>query len=225
MAKKDTSTKRIAVSKANAQMVAVAAIGSFITVFCIVASNYLLGIRSYQNKIIVADNTANNNFKFNVVAEKRLVNSYAKFVNQNPTLLGTPNSNTGYKYNNATIILDALPSQYDFPAMVTSVDKILQSNNFDVVSIGGTDQSASISGNNASTDPQPVAMPFSFTINNANYLSIQALFKELQKSIRPLQIDSLTLSGTDSSMDLTVNAHTYYQPSKIFKIGTETIPE
>lgn len=218
------STKRIAVSKANAQMVAVAAGAAFITVFCLVASNYMLGLRSYQSKIIAADYKADIQLKTDVSSEKILVRQYLKFVQQNPTLLGSQLVNTPQlKYNNATVILDALPSQYDFPALTTSVQKLLQSDNLNVVSIGGTDQSASIT-NDSTSDPQPVSMPFSFSIDSANYQSVQQLLQELQASIRPMQIDSLTMSGTDSDMTLAVNAHTYYQPKKVFKIGTEIIP-
>jgi len=225
MAQKEFLTKRIAVSKANAQTVAIAAVGAFITVFCLVASNYLLGINSYQSKIMAADNKADNQLKIDVSNEKQLVSSYNKFVSQNPTIIGVNSYNKPYLYNNATVILDALPSQYDFPALVTSVDKILQSDNFNIQSIGGTDEAGTITGDQASGNPQPIAMPFSFSISGANYSSIQTLFIQLEESIRPMQIESITLSGTDSSMNLSVNAQTYFQPSKVFKIATEEIPE
>lgn len=222
MAKNELSLKRIAVSKANAQMVIVAAIGAFITVFCLVASNYLLGIQSYQSKIIVADIAADNKLKSDVSAKNKLVQSYENFIQQNPTIIGAKTTTNPYKYNNATVILDALPSQYDFPALTTSVYKLLQSNNLSITSIGGTDQSATIS-NSPSSNPQPVSIPFSFSIDNASYQSVQALFVKMQESIRPLQIDNISLTGTDSNMTLSVNAHTYFQPKKVFKIGTETI--
>jgi len=222
MAKNEISLKRIAVSKANKQMVIIAAVGAFITVFCLVASNYLLGIQSYQAKIIAADISADNKLKSDVSAKNQLVQSYEKFIQKNPTITGAKTTNSPYKYNNATVILDALPSQYDFPALTTSIDKLLQSNNLSITSIGGTDQSATIS-NSPSSNPQPVAMPFSFAIDNANYQSVQTLFVKMQESIRPLQINNINLTGTDSNMTLTVNAHTYFQPKKVFKIGTETI--
>lgn len=222
MANNEISIKRIALSKANAQMIAVAAVCAFITVFCLVASNYLLGIRSYQSKIIAADSKADNQLKIDVAAKNKLVSSYENFVQKNPTVTGAKVQNSPYIYNNATVILDALPSQYDFPALTTSIDKLLQNNNVSIASIGGSDQSASVS-NAGSSNPQPVSMPFSFSIDNANYLTIQSLFTQMQESIRPLQIDNIALSGTDSNMTLSVNAHTYFQPRKTFKIGTETI--
>lgn len=221
--KANESLKKLALSKANVQIVAVSAVASFITVFCLVTANYLLGIRSYQSKIIAADNTAYSQLKTDVVAKNNLESSYQSFVQQNPNVLGTSIVNTpGYTYNNSTIILDALPSRYDFPAVVTSIDKMLQNGNFNVTSIGGTDASASTS-NTPESNPQPVSIPFTFTINQATYLSVQSLFSILQSSIRPMIVDSVTLSGQDSNMSISVTAHTYFQPAKLFSIGTETI--
>ena len=220
--KSELSLKKVALSKANVQIVAYTSAAAFITVFCLVAANYFLGIRSYQSKIITADNIAYNQLKADVTAKNKLVSDYENFVQQSPNILGSANTNSGYIYNNATIILDALPSRYDFPALTSTIAKILQSGNFNVTAIGGTDASATTS-NAASSNPQPVAIPFSFTITNTSYQSIQGLFQLLQNSIRPMQIDNITLSGTDASMTLTVSAHTYFQPGKEFKISTETI--
>lgn len=223
MAKPEISLKRMAISKSNAQTVTATAVSAFIVVFCLVASNNLLGLRSYRAKIINADNKADYQLKADVSAENNLINSYKRFVNQNPTIIGTNvSTNNGVDYNNATVILDALPSQYDFPALTTTIQKMLQINNFSVNSIGGTDESATMS-NTPSANPQPVEIPFTFSINNAAYGSIQQLFNTMESSIRPMQIDSMSLTGTDTSMSISVNAHTYYQPGKSFKIGTETI--
>ena len=220
--KEQASFKRLALTKANSQIVGVAAAAAFITVLCLGAANYFWGIRSYQAKIIAADTVADQHLKSDVSAKNRLVQAYSQFVGQSPNVLGKANTTGKYTYNNATVILDALPSQYDFPALTSSIQALLQNNNFDVTSIGGTDQSATVS-NAASSNPQPVAIPFSFSISNASYQSLQVLFQQMQESIRPLQIDNMTISGTDTNISLTVNAHTYFQPKKEFKIGTETI--
>jgi len=224
MSQKQPSPKRLALAKANTQTVIISAVSAFIIVFCIVAINYLLGLRSYQQKIIDADQLANNQLTIVNSNAQRLTSAYNSFVSKNPTIINKPVVSAPIRYNNATVILDALPSQYDFPAMITSIDKILQSDNLDVQSIGGTDQSTSTSSS-PSTNPQPVAMPFNFTIQNANYASLQTLFLQLELSIRPIQIQSINLSGTDSSMTLSVNAQTYFQPGKVFKIGSETISQ
>lgn len=225
MAKLEVSTKRLAISKANTQMIIVAAVAAFISVFCIVAADYLFNLQSYQSKVISADKTADRQLTLDVASENSLIKSYQQFVDQSQTVTGatTYKNNNGIVYNNATVILDALPSRYDFPALASSIAKLLNQGNFNASSIGGTDQSATMSVNTASPNPQPVAMPFSFVVSNTNYAAVQSLFQEMQSSIRPLQIDSLTLSGSDSDLTVTVNAHTYYQPQKIFTIQRETM--
>ncbi len=223
MKKSDISLKRVAISKSNARAVIVSAIAAFITVFCLVAADNLLGVRSYQSKILSADQAADNRLKLDVVAENDIVNSYKQFVQQNPTILGSSiSNNNNVDYNNATIILDALPSQYDFPALTTTIQNLLQKGGFNISSIGGTDQSSTVSSKPTS-NPQPVSIPFSFSITNASYSSVQQLFSTMQESIRPMQIDNITMSGSDSNMSITVSAHTYFQPGKKFTIGTETI--
>jgi hypothetical protein len=220
----EASTKRIAISKASLQMVVVMSIASFITIFGLVAANYLWGLKGYQSKIISADQKADTILKSDVASENQLVNSYKYFVNQPTNVIGGNSSiaGGGNNGNNATIVLDALPSSYDFPALTTSIAKLLQSENLDIASIGGTDESATVS-NAASSNPQPVSMPFSFEVNNADYTSIQNLLIEFERSIRPISIDSIDITGADSSMSVTVNAHTYFQPPKKFEIGSEVI--
>jgi hypothetical protein len=225
MAKLEASTKRLAITKANAQMLSVAVVAAFISVFCLVASSNLWTEHSFQSRVISADVKADNQLSADVKAEKAVVKSYEAFVNQPTNIIGgssTANSGTNIG-NNATIVLDALPSQYDFPALATSIGKILSNGNLNVTSIGGTDEASSYPSSNGTADPAPVEIPFSFEISNASYLSVQNLFQTLQKSIRPIVIDNITLSGTDTSMDLSVNAHTFFQPEKVFKLGTETI--
>ena len=221
--KPEMSLKKLALSKANAQIVAVTAIAAFITVFSLVGANYLLGLKSYQSRIITADHSADTNLKIDNVAKNRLVSAYETFVDQNPNILGSNNQNGSYVYNNATIILDALPSTYDFPALTSSLQKLQQSiGGLNLSSIGGSDESATISSA-PSSNPSPVPMPFTFTTNQTSYQAIQSLFSAMLSSIRPLQIDSISISGADTSMTLTVNAHTYFQPGKQFNITSETI--
>jgi hypothetical protein len=66
-------------------------------------------------------------------------------------------------------------------------------------------------------------MPFTLSITNANYDSVQSLVDMLQRSIRPIQVDTLSLSGGANSMQLSLTAHTYYQPEKDLKITTKVV--
>jgi hypothetical protein len=224
ISKLEISTKRLAINKANAQIVAVVGAASFITVFCLVASRAVWSQNQYQSRVTKADTAAHKQLVINEQSYTNLQNSYQAFISSPTNTIGGSSTGSGQNDgDNASIILDALPSSYDFPALTSSVEKILTNGNFTVSTIGGTDDQVAQQTNSQAANPQPVPMPFSFTVTNANYSSIQQLITTLQLSIRPIQIDSLTLSGGTNDMQLTVNAHTYYQPGKNLGITKQVV--
>src|SRR5665213_3281117 len=222
--KLEISTKRFAISKANAQMVAVTAAAAFVSAFCLVTANTLRGESGYQNRVLTAQQKAYNQLQANVSAVSKLDDSYKSFVSKPTNVIG--GSSTGIGANdgdNAKIVLDALPSQYDFPALTSSIEKVLTSLNMNVSSISGTDDELAQQSNQGGNTPQPVPMAFSFEVTQATYASVQQLLTTLQASIRPIQIDNLVLSGGSADMTATINGHTYYQPQINLTTTTETI--
>jgi hypothetical protein len=223
MAKLEISTKRLEIVKANAQIVTVVAIASFVTVFCLVASQAVWSQTQYQSRVTKADSVAHQQLLKNIQSFSNLSSSYQSFVAQSTNIIGgTINGTNPNDGDNARIILDALPSSYDFPALTSSIEKILSNGNFSVSGITGTDDQLTETSN-INPSPQPITMPFGFSVSNANYSDVQQLMTTLQQSIRPIQIDTLSLSGGANSMDLTVTAHTFYQPGKSLDIAKQEI--
>jgi hypothetical protein len=224
MPKVDISTKHVAINKANAQMVAVVAVASFITVFCLVASKAVLSQNQYQGRVSKAKEKAHQQLQKNIKAFDSLVVSYKAFDGTSTNVIGGNASGTGDNDgSNSKLILDALPSTYDFPALTSSLEKILHDQSLKIGSITGTDDQINQQSNSESSSPQPIAVPFSFTVNNANYSSVQQLIAKLQVSIRPIQVDKLTISGGANNMTLTVNGHTYFQPAKSLSITKQVV--
>lgn len=222
--KTEISTKRVAISKANAQMVAIVAVAAFVTVFCLVASKAVFGTNQYQSRVVKAKEKARNQLESNIASFSDLQKSYEAFTSTSTNVIGGTSQGTGDNDgDNSKIILDALPSTYDFPALTSSLEKIFRDQNLNVSSITGTDDQVAQQSNLSSPTPQPVEIPFSFTISNANYQSVTQLMSTLQKSIRPIQIDSLDVSGGAKNMTVTVKGHTYYQPAKSLKAQTKVI--
>ncbi|HEY5152740.1 MAG TPA: hypothetical protein VII55_02085 [Candidatus Saccharimonadales bacterium] len=216
--------KRIAISKANTQVVIIVAVAAFVTVFCLVASKAVLSQYSYQARVTTAKEKALKQLKENVTAFSSLSGSYQHFDSQPTNVIGGTKDGTGNNNGtNSQIILDALPPAYDFPALTSSLEKILTNGSFTITSITGTDDQLNQQSNTSSTTPQPVQMPFSFTVTNANYTSVQALMTTLQQSIRPIQVDTVELSGGVNNMSLTVGAHTYYQPATNLNITKKAV--
>jgi len=225
MAKLEISTKRLAISKANAQMVIALSVASFIVTFSLVSARALIGQEKYQAKVIDAKDKAAKQLKANAASVQELNNQYTKFIGQPVNIIGgrTSGGTGDNDGDNAKIVLDALPSQYDFPALTSSLEKLLTQHNFKISSIAGTDDQLAQQTNQDSPTPEAVAMPFTFTVKDANFSSVKDLMDVLQRSIRPMVIDSLSITGGENSMLLTVNAHTYYQPEKDLKIRTEVV--
>jgi len=224
MADTEILTKRMAINKSNAQMVIVVAVAAFVTVFCLFAAKALWSQNSYQARVTTAKEKAHKQLQENITAYSQLTKSYQAFVSTPNNVIGGLTAGTGPNDgNNGKIVLDALPPSYDFPALTSTLEKILTDRGFKVGSITGTDDQLNQQQNTSSNKPTPVPMPFTFSVSNVSYASVGQLVTALQQSIRPIQIDTMDLSGGASNMTLNITAHTYYQPSKSLKINKQVI--
>ena len=224
MAQARITPKRLAISKANAQILAIVCGAAFVSIFCLVASRALFSSNQYNARVTTAKEKANTQLTNNTKAFQQLAHSYDDFNQKDPNAIGGSTLGTGPNDgNNSKIILDALPSTYDFPAVTSSLEKILDDLHLKISSITGTDDQVSQQANQTSANPEAVPIPFTFTVDGANYDSLHGLVTKLEHSTRPIQVDSITLSGASSNMSLTLAAHTYYQPGKNLDIGKKSI--
>lgn len=216
------SKKRILIDKNNASMVIMIAGMAFVTVFSLVASKALLSQRSYQGKVIADKKIALAQLKANNAAAAKLVDSYKVFISPPDNIIGGIKDGAGDKDgDNAKIILDALPSKYDFPAVGSSLEKILTAQNFKINGITGIDDEV----NQAAADTpavEPVEMPFEISVSG-NYDNAQALSDIFQRSIRPIKVSKISLEGKDGNLNIVIGAKTYYQPEKVVRITTKVV--
>ncbi len=225
MAKKGIpSAKHIQIDKANATVVGFVATAAFVTAFTLVASKAMISQRNYQARVIKEKTKALTQLKANNKAATELAASYEAFVTQPANAIGGNPTGTGDRDgDNAKIVLDALPSKYDFPALATSVEKMLTSSSYKINTITGIDdelnQSAQKAGEGSLT---PIEMPFQINIG-ANFASAQELISTLQRSIRPINVSGIKISGSDNSLVIDITAKTYYQPEKTIGITTKVV--
>lgn len=218
--KKGTSSKHIQVDKANATVVILVSAAAFIATFTLVASKALLAQRAYQSRVIKEKTIARDQLDANLKAVTPLTEAYKTFVNQKVNVIGgVPQGIGNNDGDNAKIVLDALPSKYDFPAVVSSLEKLLQSKNFRLENIKGTDDEIN---QQATTANGLVEIPFEATIVG-NYAGAKEAIVLFERSIRPFQIDTITITGGDADMSLKVVAKTYYQPEKSLKLTTKDV--
>lgn len=203
-------------------MAVIVAATAFVTIFSLVAGRALLNQRSYQARVIKQKKQTLAQLKANNKAAEQLVTSYKAFVGSNDNIIGGSANGSGDRDgDNAKIVLDALPSKYDYPAVVTSLEKILKASNFKINGITGTDDSLNQKDQTTST-PQTVEMPFEVNVTGSAD-TVKGLLDTFQRSIRPIHVTSVTLSGKDSSLTADIKAKTYYQPSKSVTITTKEI--
>jgi hypothetical protein len=223
MARKTFSTKRIQISRENSVMVGIIAGAAFLVIFSLVASKALLDQRAYQARVIAEKEVAKRQLQENLRAVEQLTESYKEFVGAPENVLGGNPTGRGDKDgDNAKIVLDALPSKYDFPALTTSLEKILTNPAYKIETIEGQDDELNQKDNASSPSPEVIEIPFEVAVTGS-YPAVQDVVRVMERSIRPFNIQSLELSGNDAALRLTVNAITYYQPEKNLNITTKVV--
>ncbi|HSX32239.1 MAG TPA: type 4a pilus biogenesis protein PilO [Candidatus Saccharimonadales bacterium] len=223
MARTTSFTKRSLIGKANSTMVIATTAAAFVLVFAIVAGRTLASQMSYQNRVITAKKAALTQLKDDLKARDALQKSYSDFISENPNILGgDPDGSGDRDGDNAKLILDALPSKYDFPALATSLEKLINSQSLEITGISGTDQEAAEAIKEATPTPEAVPMPFQLQVNGS-YESIQSFVDITLKSIRPIKISTMELTGDQSTMSVNITAQTYYQPEKSLNIRNEVV--
>lgn len=209
-------SKRLKTNKSGTNLIVVVAIATVVTVFCLVSAKTLLSQASHQKRVLDARNAALKQLESNINDANTLSQQYQVFQSGNPTnIIGGKNStDTNLQPpdgDNARIVLDALPATYDYPALVSSVAKILNNNRFNNQSIEGTDESASIK-NVSSAKPETKTITLEVQ-GTANYKAIQSLLRDLERSIRPFDVMKVDIKGAESNMTVVLNINTYFQPS------------
>lgn len=226
MAKKTgrISLKQVMIDKSNSTMVMVAGIAAFIAVFSLVASKSLMDQRAYNDKVIGAKKDTLQQLKTNLDARDQLVRSYDTFQNSEINVIGGSSNGTGGNNgDNASIVTDSLPFRYDFPALTTSLEKMITLRELGINSITGTDDAVAQQQNLLSAAPEAISIPFEISVTGP-YSNIQLLINDMQKSIRPFVILNISLTAAgEGSMNATITAQTFYQPSKELIITKEVI--
>ncbi|MGH7157366.1 MAG: hypothetical protein ACREGG_04640 [Candidatus Saccharimonadales bacterium] len=227
MANLRESVKHFEIQKARSQTTAVVAIAVAVTIFSLVSTKSLLSQGAYQRRVINTKHTADAQLEANVNNAKNLVTQYNQVFEgaSSTNFIGGQNDKSSSAIppngDNARIVLDALPSTYDYPALITSVNKMVNNDGVTEAGISGDDQSATQSSDPVA-NPQPVPMQLTVS-GQASYANVQQLINDFERSIRPFDITSLELTGSESSMNFNMTLTTYFQPPKSLDYTTKEI--
>ncbi len=212
---KKTSVKHVQIDKSQSTILVVVAVAVAFCVFGLFATKALVSKGLYQRRALHAERNVAATLKDNYNNAQTLLTQYNVFAQQNPNAIGgnaDPKANGPSDGDNPRIVLDALPSKYDVPALASSIEKVLAGRSVTFNNLNITDDPTGNS-DQPQAQPQSKAIPFSFEAS-ANYKSAQQLLQDFERSIRPFDLNTLEIDGTDKSMKLTINMTTYFQPAK-----------
>lgn len=213
-------SKRLQIDKSQATMVGFIAAAVFVAVFSLVSSKALFSQVQYQNKVINKKEDARDTIEQNVDSVGDLVQSYQQFVNASPNMLDGNPKGTGEKDgDNARLVLDALPSKYDFPAVTSSVEKIVNDKKLKLEEITGVDDEVN---QKAIKESVVQEMPFQIVVSGT-LGNIRQLVSTFEKSIRPFTFTKIELEGGANDMKATIDMKTYYQPAKALEVKKEVV--
>ncbi len=222
--------KKQQIDKAHHNMFVVVAGAAFLTGFAIVAAVFMF------NKIL---------FNNRVLAEKN--NTFSVLENNNKNLVSLAEEVRALQANddlrsvrigdgdNLRVVLDALPAIGNSNALGASLkDKILAvpGVTIETISVTSTPDETDIplepESDQGLTDGESeiTSSPIYFTFKlSGNVADLSQALKNVERSIRPIILDSVTLevSSTDGQSNLVAVGHSFYEPLLEVKLGKKIL--
>lgn len=139
---------------------------------------------------------------------------------------------TGDETQPIQVVLDAMPSDANSTALGASLQQnflnlpgitVQQLSVTPVAGIAGDGGSASGTNDSGATTTANNAIAFTFTVQATNADTVETLLKNIEKSIRTVDLTSLTLTYDGSSFTVTANGQAYYQPGVTVKLKSKEI--
>ena len=210
--------KRQQIESANRTMFIWVAIAAVAISVCVVTSQFFFQKFLYNNRVISAKVKAADTLKQNIANAKQLKQNVDALVGNQD--LASVKLNQGDP--NTKSVLDALPSVQDPTALATSLQQAILSRSSVVIENISVAQTTETDPSAATADSQPLEQPFSVTVTGS-YDKIRTMIADLERTIRPIKILSMNMSGEDADMRVSIDAVTYYQPTKTTNIKQEVV--
>ncbi|MBS7346435.1 MAG: hypothetical protein KIG14_01855 [Candidatus Sacchiramonaceae bacterium] len=211
--------KRQLIARANQTMFIAVAIASVVIGLTSVLTTFLVREMMFNFKVLDAQNTSIKTLKTNLENVKDLETKMEE-LQTNSALLS---SRADVENNALRVVIDALPSFENSAALGASVsDKLLSVPGIKIESITvdtsassaesatGAAEGSLTEGDMEAGGPKPQPIEFSFTVTSDSPENILNVIKNLEKSIRTINITSFKLDQNTGHMSLAVNAQAFY---------------
>jgi hypothetical protein len=211
--------KRQQIEVAGRTMFMWVAIAAVALSFCVATGQYLFTKWDFNNKILGKKYTTSQTLANNITNAQKLKQEVDNLTaNQDLASIKTNPEDP-----NTKSVLDALPTTFDPAALATSLQQVVLSRSgvsIDNITVP-PDIDTSASGQ-APAAKGPQEMRFTFTVIG-NYDKIKTLMIDLNRTVRPMKLMNLALSGDDQNLRAAFDMVTYYQPAKTVTLGQEEV--
>jgi len=202
--------KRQQISKANRIVFAWIVAASLVIGVCGVFVQFLTRQLMFNNVIYGTLTETRTTLDKNIKAYDGLKSSVDKLIaSSNLSLLKKGENSTALQ-----VIIDALPTEENRSALATSMQsEVLGPAGVTINSFSVGEEDASATSNATIQNTDALSFQFSFSITGT-YQQIQQAIKNIERSIRPITIQSVDVQGTSDKLSANITATTYYQPAK-----------
>jgi hypothetical protein len=220
------SKKHLQIDKAQTVMFIAVGVAVAITMFCLISAKSLLSQGIYQHKVISQRQTALKKLDNDASNAKTLVDQYNNVFEGSDAInvIGGRNTKDTNAVppdgDNARIVLDSLPTSFDFPALLTSLAKLTADSGVSNPQVNGSDDPAATAPPSASPAPLSITLSANAT---GNYSTVKKLVNDFERSVRPFDVTNFTLSGDSNNMNISLQLTTYYQPATTFAVQTKAV--
>lgn len=178
---------------------------------------------SFNNTVISKETTAVRTLKENTRAYSELKKNIDELVaNSDLASVKTPQS-----IDNLQVITDSLATTSDSSTFAASLQNIIAPRSgvsLESVTIPSDAEFDSVATTVTTEDAEIKPEELIYQVEAiGNYQSIAAFLENLERTIRPVDIRNLELSGSDSMLRAQITLVTYYQPVKDIKISQKEI--
>lgn len=215
--------KRQQIASANKMIFVWVIIASVVVSLCGVTMQFLVRQAIFNQKII------NEKLKTQSTLSKNIEN-VAK-LKQNIDALQADTNLAQVKANpedtNLKVVLDALPTTDDRTALGASLQQVILPksgvNTSDLTTVSANDsQAADPSLTSPASTPEVPTSNFTFAATG-DYVRIKSMLSDLERTIRPINVQKLSLQSVDGQVKATVDGVSYYLPSQTVQLGKKPI--
>lgn len=213
--------KRQQIASAN-KLIFLWVIGAAVALsICGVAVQFLFRQAAFNQKIITEKAKTQTTLAHNITNAKELKTKVQNLLaDTNLAKVKASPDDTALK-----VVLDALPTSDDKSALASSLQQqILPKSGSVLTALTTISQSGSITDPTAAVAPTGGAQTSSFDFGTTgSYDQVKNMLLDLERTIRPMNITTLSLQGSDNALTTTVQGITYYLPERTVELGKKTI--